>query len=83
MFSNIHWSATCKPVTDKVNDTDHGYCTVFWWETLGPGIHRNVVCPIKPSRILVQTELPDSCYSVAQYNLDVGNLEVQLGALGL
>lgn len=33
---------TLKPLTDEVNDTDHGYRSMFEWKSLRAGVHVDV-----------------------------------------
>lgn len=45
-LASIYWSATTSTqLTSEVNNTDDltkSYNTMFWWESVGPGIHMDV-----------------------------------------
>lgn len=53
----VHVSAlTLKQLTGEVNNIDHGYNILFHWKALGPGIHIDILKPIKPMQTLLLTK---------------------------
>lgn len=68
---DIAWKLiTFKPLTDQLNDTDHGYSPVFQWQNLGPGIQVDALWSVKPSQTLAAAHPVASADGSVQWMLN-------------